>query len=74
MGVGTPNGAFATWKVHSGCDPYVYAFDLNGHGTAQHNGDKVCTVAGWSDKVFDVMRMVEQDREALVAAIDAVEL
>lgn len=74
MGVGTPDGAFATWKARSGCDPYVYAFDLNGHGTAQLVGDKVCTVAGWSDKVFDVMRMVEQDREALVAAIDAVEL
>jgi hypothetical protein len=74
MGVGTPDGAFDAWKARSGCDPYVYALDLNGHGTAQLVGDKVCTLAGWSDRVFEVMRLVEQDREALIAAIEAVEL
>jgi 60 kDa SS-A/Ro ribonucleoprotein len=74
MGVGTPDGAFNAYRKRSGCDPFVYSFDLNGHGTAQLAGEKVCTLAGWSDKVFDVMKLIEQDREALINEIEKTEI
>jgi len=74
MGVGTPDGVFAAYRERSRCDPFVYSFDLNGHGTAQLAGEKVCTLAGWSDKVFDVMKLVEQDREALIGEIEKTEI
>jgi hypothetical protein len=74
MGVGTPDGAFDAYRARSGCDPFVYSFDLNGHGTTQLAGSKVCTLAGWSDKVFDVMKLIEQDREALIAEIEKIEI
>lgn len=51
----------------------LYSFDLQGMGDMQFPEQNVYTVAGWSDKVFDVIRQLEDGR-SLVQQIKEVEL
>lgn len=55
-------------------DPVIYSFDLNGYGTMQTPESKTFLLAGFSDKIFDVMKKLEEDKDALITAINAVEL
>lgn len=68
-----PRGALDSYKRRSGANPYVYSFDLRGHGTMQvpENDGKVVCLAGWSDKIFDILEVTEQDRQALINTIAA---
>ena len=59
-------------RQSGGQTPKLYSFDLKGHGTAMFPADQVCLMAGFSDKVFTVMGQMEQDRDALVKEIEAV--
>ena len=45
----------------------LYLFDLNGYGQAPVRlvGDDVTLIAGWSDKVFEVLNAVEKGAEVL---------
>lgn len=70
----TPQGVFNGYKNKYNCDPFIYSFDLAGHGTGQVIGDKVMTLAGFSDKIFDIMSIMEQDKDALIKEIEAIEL
>lgn len=54
--------------------PYIYSFDLAGYGTLQFPEDRVVALAGFSEKVFDLVKVVEQDRKALVNTIEKVQL
>lgn len=67
-----PRGAFDAYKTRSGANPYLYSFDLHGHGTMQvpENDGKVICLAGWSEKIFDILDVTEQDREALIHTIE----
>jgi 60 kDa SS-A/Ro ribonucleoprotein len=67
-----PRGALDAYKTRSGANPYVYSFDLHGHGTMQvpENDGKVIALAGWSEKIFDILDVTEQDREALIHTIE----
>jgi 60 kDa SS-A/Ro ribonucleoprotein len=58
----------------TGSKPSVYSWDLAHQGTIQFPEDKVYCVAGWSDKVFGLFKALEQDRQALVNRIEAVEV
>jgi len=50
--------------------PIVYSWDLQGYGTTQIPQHEVFLLAGFNDKVFDVMRLLESDREALIHTIE----
>ncbi len=67
----TPRALKAYRAQYPNCHPFLYSFDLNGHGTSQFPEERICTVAGWSDKVFEVMKLGELDRTALVKIIEA---
>lgn len=69
IGYNAPTADFAAYKKRYNCEPYIYSFDLAGHGSMQFPENKVCTLAGFSDKIFDVMSLLEQDRKALVNTI-----
>ena len=71
---GAPTEAFARYRRRTGADPQVYSFDLQGYGTLMFPERNVYALAGFSEKVFDVMAMLERDREALVHEIEAVQL
>ena len=55
----------------TGKDFWVHAIDLMGYGTQQFNGPKTNMIAGWSEKVFNFIQIVEQGEGALEKAIDA---
>ena len=69
-----PGPALARYRLRSGADPSVYCFDLTGYGTAQFPARKVYQLAGFSEKVFDLMPRLDEDRNALVSAVEAVEI
>lgn len=65
------------WKTYKQIAPNakIYLFDLAGYGQTPldvRNGDTYL-IAGWSDKVFDVMEAIEQGSDA-VAEIKKIEL
>jgi len=57
------------------CDPWVYNFDLAGYPTVQFKGGKVINLAGFSEKVFNLMKAAEEDQNVLINNIrETVEL
>lgn len=57
-----------------GVSPHIYTMDMTGYGTANFSESQVYQLAGFSEKVFDMMKLLEQDRNALVNTIEAVKL
>lgn len=74
VGYDTPKISFSNYKKASGVKTKVYSFDLQGYGTLQFPEDDVFALAGFSEKIFDVMKLLEQDRNALIHTIEAVEI
>jgi 60 kDa SS-A/Ro ribonucleoprotein len=50
-----------------------YSIDLKGYGTTVFDGS-VIKIAGWSEKIFDIMKYAEQDKNALINHIKAIQL
>lgn len=69
MGLNTPHTEFATYKKSTGANPFIYSFDLAGHGTMQFPEQNVYCLAGFSDKVLSLFNLLEQDRKALINEI-----
>ena len=71
------NSLAATWKKYKEQAPAarLYLFDLVGYGQSPVNlmQDDVFLIAGWSDKVFDILEAIENGGEAL-SAIDETEI
>ena len=74
VGYHTPEPEFREYCRKHGCQPHLYCWDLQGYGSLQFPENKIYSLAGWSDKAFDLMPLLEEDREALVHAVEAVEL
>ncbi len=65
---------FAAWKKNTGSNPFLHSWDLAGYGTSKFPESQVFLLAGFSDKVFNIMKMLEADREALVKEIEKVNI
>jgi hypothetical protein len=52
--------------------PYIYSIDLTGYGTTNWSQGRIVQVAGLSDKIFDLIAMVEQDRDVLIHEIEKI--
>ena len=74
IGYNSPAKQFAQYKTKYGVNPFVYSWDLQGLGTMQFPENNVFALAGFSDKVFDVMKWLETDRNQLYKMIDSVEI
>lgn len=74
VGYDVPTSELANYQKEYGVHPYVYSFDLTGYGSLQFPEDRVMCLAGFSNKVFDIMSTLEQDKNALIARIDKVNL
>lgn len=74
-GYSTPTANLNAYKKRTGADPFVYSFDLQGYGTMQfpQGNGKVFCVAGFSEKAFDILKLCEQDKNALVNRVKKVE-
>lgn len=74
MGYTTPSAEFNQYKKRFGANPFVYSWDLAGYSTMQFPEHNVFGLAGFSDKVFDIMKLMEVDKKALFNEIKAVQL
>ena len=57
------------YRKRSGRNIWVHAIDLMGYGTQQFHGQRTNIIAGWSEKVFDFIRLAEQGEGELETAI-----
>lgn len=62
------------YRQEVGHDAWVHAADMAGYGTAQFRGKDTSIIAGWSEKILQLIPMAEQGTSGMVAAIEAVEL
>lgn len=69
----SPAQAFNSYKNLHKADPFVYSFDLNSYGTLQFPERNVFCLAGFSDKVFDIISLLEQDKNALVNEVKKIQ-
>lgn len=74
VGYQSPSSAFKEYKKATGANPLVYSFDLNGYGTTQFPEQNVTCITGFSEKVFDIIKLTETDSETLLNAVNAVQL
>ncbi len=71
---GAPTAAVANYRRNYNAAPFIFSFDLQGYGSLQFPEQNVFALAGFSDKVFDIMQLLETDRQALIREIDQVKL
>lgn len=74
IGHNAPTSTLAAYEKATKVRPFVYSFDVAGYGSLQLPQERVFCLAGVSEKVFDVMGLLEEDRHALVNAISAIPL
>ena len=74
IGYYSPVGSFNEYKKRTSCNPKIYSFDLQGYGSVEFPEPEVYCLSGFSEKVFDVMKLLEQDKNALVNKIMEVQL
>lgn len=74
IGYRTPMNDFNEYKKRFGANPFVYSWDLAGYGTLQFPENNVFALAGFSDKVFDIMHFMETDKNALYNDIKSISL
>ena len=70
---GDPKAALADYRKRTGANPKLYSFDLQGYGSIAFPEKNVYSLAGFSDKVLDLMGALESG-ESLVDSINKVEL
>ena len=70
----TPKEQFDRYVAKIGQRPRIYSFDLAGYGTLQFPEREVYALAGFSEKAFDTMRFLEEDKSALIREIERIEL
>lgn len=69
IGIHSPVKTYNEYKTSTGANPLIYSFDLKSYGSMQFPEPNVFCLAGFSDKVFDVMRLLETDKKALINEI-----
>lgn len=73
VGHHAPTRFFNEYKTRRNANPFIYSFDLQGYGSMQFPEQNVFCLAGFSEKTFDVMKLLEQDRKALINEIKKIE-
>jgi len=69
-----PKKSYQEYKNKYNCDPILYSFDLTGYGTLQFPERNVYCLAGFSEKIFDIMKLLELDNRALINKINSINL
>jgi len=74
IGYTTPTKEFFKYKKDYDCNPHVFSWDLAGYSTLQLPESQVYCLAGFSDKVFDVIKLLKTDKNALINEIKSIEI
>lgn len=72
-GMGGPAGACGQYCANYQANPNIVSFDLKGYGQAPLPKEKVFLVAGFSDKVFDIIDFLDEDPDVWIRTVEAVE-
>ena len=67
----SPSAAYNAYKQKYSPDCKMYSIDLAGYGTLQVPENDVFCLAGFSDKIFDLMKILEYDKNALLRTIES---
>lgn len=59
------------YTAKTGARPFLYSHDLAGQGTLQLPEEKTFVSAGFSPEIFKIMSLLEEDKEAMVNAIES---
>lgn len=74
IGYDSPGVSFAQYKAKYGANPHVYSFDLAGYGDMQFPEQNVYCLAGFHPKVFEIMKLLESDKNAMINMIKQIEV
>lgn len=74
VGYSAPQKSYLAYNKKRKANSKIYSIDLSGHGTLQFPENNVYCLAGFSDKIFDLMKLLEEDRNALINKIKKIEL
>ena len=66
--------SFAEYKRRFNIDPQLWSFDLAGHGTLQFPERNIYCIAGFSEKIFELMKKLCEDRHAMINEINSIQL
>ena len=72
--IGSTISSFKTYKSTYQANPYLYCMDFAGYGTLQFPENKIVVLAGYSDKILDLMKINEEDKNILIQEIESIEL
>lgn len=72
VGYKAPTSRLESYENTTGAKPYIYSFDLQGYGSVQFPNDRTVCLGGFSSKVFDVMALLESDKNAFVNEIESI--
>ena len=67
----SPSAAYNAYKRKYSPECKMYSIDLAGYGTLQVPEKDVYCLAGFSEKIFDLMKYLEEDKDALLNTIKA---
>lgn len=70
----SPSAAYNDYKRRYNPDCRMYSIDLAGYGTLQVPEKDVYCLAGFSEKIFDIMKFFEEDKDALLNTIKNTQL
>ena len=74
IGYTTPTKEYNQYKKKYNVNPHVFSWDLAGLSTLQFPENQVYCLAGFSDKVFDVMKFLKTDKKALLNRINSIQI
>lgn len=74
MGFNAPQKEFEAYKLRMNVKPKLFSWDLQGYGTLMFPEPAIFGLAGFSEKCFEIIALLEQDRQALVKRIEMVPL
>lgn len=69
-GFSNANHALQIYKQKTGANPFVYSYDLTGNGSMQFPEDRVVALAGFSEKIFDLIERLEVSPAVMVNTIN----
>lgn len=64
-----PSKMLAAYRQRHKVNSHIFSVDMSGYGSLQFPENRVYAMAGFSEKIFDVMALFEQDHEALINTI-----
>jgi len=69
-----PTAYYNDYKNKHNTRPKIYSFNLCASGTIQFPEHDVYMLAGWSEQCFDIMSLMETDKNALIKEIEKIEI